>query len=243
MKGPNMKRNSLLKCGLALLTASSALADPPKLEMPAMAPEPLSPAPEPLAPPDFRPWTISLEAGTLGAGGSVAWRVADHWGVRTGVDYFQYSDNGLAIGDLHYNAKARLLNEPLTLDLYPWKKHSFHVSLGVLFNQNELTGTAVDTGRVLGLFAPLNLKITQQPVNPYLSLGGNFFYFDRAHHWAMGGELGIAYTGDRQASLTWGDKAHPVAGAAWNHEQAQIKSWADQYQWSPVLKLNVSYSF
>src|ERR1017187_8704426 len=111
-----------------LLTASSALAEPAKLEMP---------APETLAPPDYRPWTVSLEAGTVGVGGSVAWRFADHFGARLAVDGIATSDSQLGIKGINYDSKLRLLSEPLTFDLYPWKEHSFHISLGVMFNQNE----------------------------------------------------------------------------------------------------------
>ena len=121
-------------------------------------------------------------------GGSISWRFADHWGARVGFDYWEYSDSGLAIKELTYDAKLRLMSEPLTLDIYPWKEHSFHISVGLQFNQNRLTGTTEDTGIIV---APpgagtLNLHIEQQPVNPYLSIGGNFFYFDRAHHWGPG---------------------------------------------------------
>jgi hypothetical protein len=80
-------------------------------------------------------------------------------------------------------------------------------------------------------------------VNPYLSIGGNFFYFDRAHRWAFGGELGVSYTGDPKVDLTRNgppsstiDEA--VAGALQN-----TKDWAKKYQWWPVAKLSVSFSF
>jgi hypothetical protein len=194
--------------------------------------------------PPYRPWTLGVEAGTTGVGGSLAWRFADHWGVRSGFDYFEYSDSGFAIKDLSYNAKIRIMSEPLTLDIYPWKEHSFHISAGLQFNQNQLTGTAEDSGTIIppAALGTLNLKIEQQPVNPYLSIGGNFFYFDRAHHWALGGELGIAYTGDPQVSLT-SSLNGPVIDAGLRYEQNRIKDYANQYKWWPVIKLSVSYAF
>jgi len=143
------------------------------------------------------------------------------------------------------------MSEPLTLDIYPWKKHSFHVSVGVLFNQNKLTGTG-QAERMFTLggesftidrVGSLNLKIEQQPVNPYLGIGGTFFHFDRAHHWAMGGELGVAYTGDSKVSLTRSGTSAPVIDAALRREQTKAQDYANQYKWYPVLKLNVSYSF
>ena len=160
--------------------------------------------------PDYREWTVGAEAGWTGLGGFGSWRFYDYLGVRAGFDYFQWTENNLSIGDFRYSAEARLLSEPLTLDIYPWKKHSFHISIGMLFNQNQLTGTSSGFGPVtiggqtfefadLGV---LNLKTQQQPVNPYLSIGGNLFYFDHAHQWGLGGELGVAYTGDATVSLS-----------------------------------------
>jgi hypothetical protein len=246
-----MKRNGLLKCGVALLTTSSALADQPKQEMPALALEMPAPALETLSPPDYRPWTVAIESGTMGfVGGSVSWRFADHFGARVGVDWAGFSNNNLAVDSLHYDASIRLLSEPLTFDLYPWKDHSFHISVGALFNQNKLSGTSTDKGIVTidNISFPsrpgdFSMTIHQQPVNPYLSFGGNFFYFDHAHHWAMGGEAGVAYMGDPDVSASQNRGADPVLRAVLPHVKSHLENYANDFKWWPVLKLNVSYSF
>jgi hypothetical protein len=189
--------------------------------------------------PPYRPWTVGLEAGTDGIfGGSFLWRFSDHLGTRVGVDYAEASWHQLGIGGIHYDAKLRLLSEPLTLDVYPWRKSSFHVSLGMLLNQNELTGSATDTGTIV-INGHLEVKAQPQPVNPYLSIGGNFFYFDHAHHWALGGELGVAYTGGARISLDGPGAADAVA----NGVQRALQRYADQFQWWPVAKLAVTFSF
>lgn len=225
---PCLYAASLMACGSISFTASAAEATTSEFS----------------APPLYRPWTLGVEAGTTGAGGTLSWRFADHWGVRSGFDYFEYSDSGFAIKDLSYDAKIRVMSEPLTLDIYPWKKHSFHISAGVQFNQNQLSGTAVDSGTIIppAVLGTLHLNVEQQPVNPYLSIGGNFFYFDRAHHWAMGGELGVAYTGEPKVSLT-SSFSGPVIDAGLRYEQNRIQDYANQFKWWPVVKLMVSYSF
>ena len=219
---------SLMACGSLPFTASAAEATT-SIE----------------SPPPYRPLTLGVEAGTTGGGGSVSWRFADHWGARSGFDYFEYSDSGYAIKELNYDAKIRLMSEPLTLDIYPWKEHSFRISVGVQFNQNRLTGTAVDTGTIIppAVLGTLNLNLEQQLVNPYLSIGGNFFYFDHAHHWAMGGELGVTYTGDPKVSLTRTGPPSALLDAALRFEQNRIEDYANQFKWWPVVKLTVSYSF
>ena len=194
--------------------------------------------------PDYRPLQLNLEGGTTGLGGSVGWRFADHFGARAGLDFLQYTDNGFVIKGVEYDAKIRLMSEPLTLDYYPWKKSSFHISLGVQFNQNRLTGTANDTGNI---FPPeqvgmVNLEIKQQPVNPYLSIGGNFFYFDSAHHWSLGGELGVAYTGDPKVDLSTASSS-PFRDAVTQYGETPVKDYAEKFRWWPIVKLMVSYSF
>jgi hypothetical protein len=203
------------------------------------------------SPPAYREWTMGADAGTPGLGGFGSWRFYEHLGVRAGFDYFQWTENSLNIGDLNYKAKIRLMSEPLTLDIYPWKKHSFHISAGMLFNQNQLTGDSTGLGPVtiggevfdFANVGSLHLKIHQQEVDPYLSIGGNFLYFDHAHHWALGGELGVAYTGGASVSLTRTGPAAPLIDAAVSREQQKAQDWANQFKWMPIVKLMVTYSF
>ncbi len=94
----------------------------------------------------------------------------------------------------------------------------------------------------------LNLKVQQQVVDPYLSIGGNFLYFDHAHHWALGGELGVAYTGTPIISLTREGRFCPGGGhnaidAALGRRKQKAQDWADQFAWLPIIKLMVTYSF
>jgi len=233
-----MRHNDLFKHGLTLLTASAAVAG--------------AAAAETLAPPDYRPWTVGIEAGTDGIfGGDLWWRFCDHLGARVGADYGWGDWDHVGIAGIDYHAKLQLLSEPLTLDLYPWKTHSFHVSVGALLNQNEVTGGADRSGTLtidghplpLRRDGELSMKIQQQPVNPYLSIGGNFFYFDSAHHWAVGGELGVAYTGEADVSQTWTGVHDRVTAAALHLAKRHLEDYAGQFEWWPVAKLSLSYSF
>jgi hypothetical protein len=213
-------------------------------------------AAEPPPRPDYWPWTVGFEGGSEGIIGlRGSWRFSDHVGLGLAADWTEWSQSDLGIHDIKYDARVRLLNEPLTLDVYPWKKYAWHVSFGWLFNQNELTGSASGSGTITIGGIPfsrdnvgsLDLKVRQQWVSPYLSFGGNFLYFDHAHHWALGGVLGVAYTGDPQVSLTRsGGVSGPlgsVIDAAVNREQKNVQNYADQFKWWPVAKLFVTFSF
>jgi hypothetical protein len=232
---------SLIVCAGAMLSASVAEANDKLDDLSARSP--------------YQPWTVGAEFGSTGIGGFGSWRFSDHLGVRAGADYFQWSENNLSIADFRYSVTARLLSEPLTLDIYPWQKHSFHVSVGMMFNQNQITGTSSGFGPVnvgghtieASDVGVLSLKIQQQVVDPYLSIGGNFLYFDHAHHWALGGELGVAYTGTPIVSLTSSGRfsggGHDAIDAALGQEKQRAQDWANKFAWFPVIKLMVTYSF
>lgn len=206
----------------------------------------------------YFPFTVGLEGSTLGLGGWVGWRFSDLLGVRAGLDYFQL---GLSedVKGVRYKNSLELLSEPVTLDVYPWKSHPFHFSIGLLVNENRLDGSSYfsskQTYRLAGTTyaAPdvghLNSRITQNSVAPYLGFGGNLFYFDPAHHWALTGELGVTYLGGASADLhRSGGVANDTAlGSQINHsvnaEVGRVRDFGDDFQWWPVARLGVSYSF
>src|SRR3954465_4099481 len=67
-------------------------------------------------PPPYRPWTIGIGIGTDAIfGGGVSWRFSDHLGTRVGFGYSQYTFADAEIAGLKYDAKVRLMCEPLTL--------------------------------------------------------------------------------------------------------------------------------
>ena len=249
-----MKKSILSGCAAALLSCAGFSLDTAAAEpaQPATTSEvQTTPVKEEAEPLFYRPWTVGVEGGTTGFGALGSWRFADHLGVRAGVDYVEFTRNDDQIRGIHYHDTLRLLSEPITLDVYPWKLNSFHVSLGLMLNQNQLTGSAIYDNTIVldgqtfsrSSVGSLDLKIKQQPVNPYLSVGGNFFYFDRPHQWALGGELGVAYTGNPDVSLTRTGPASTAVDSAVARTQTGLQKYADDYKWWPILKIFVTYSF
>ena len=163
------------------------------------------------------PYSVGAEAGTTGIGANLGWRFANHFGVETGFDYFDYTYNG-TIKD-------------------------FHLSLGVLINENRLTGNgtgSVNLGDGSQPYAgTLNLSYKPATADPYAGIGGNL-YFDSAHHWSLMGALGVAYAGDGTVSLTSNPNPEP---AALQNEKSKVQSYAKDLRFWPVIKLGVTYSF
>ena len=253
MQTINMKTIGLLVCGLVLGFAHNAAAAADE--------------------PNYRPFTIGVDAGTTGLGGSASWRFSDNFGVRGGVNYFSYDtdeftysgsmSNGAAVTDQKFNVSLRLMSEPLALDYYPSAKSSFRISLGVLINQNRFKGSVPTNGLPdttfdvndhpyfqSGMPGGLELEVKQMALSPYLSIGGSV-YLDKSRHWSLSGELGVAYTGSPKISLTSPnyDPQNDNPGNPYtlsddlNAEEKKIQKDADKYKFYPIVKIGVSYSF
>lgn len=221
--------------------------------------------------PDYRPFTLGLEAGvafgsSIGLDGGVipdlgvsaSWRFADHFGARVGLSGFLLSQSSSDIENNTYNTDTRLLSAPLALDVYPWKKSSFRVTAGILFNQNKLTGTGVPDSSVNpqgeynlnGTFyqaangvGDLNLSVEQNLVSPYVSIGMNF-YLDHDKRWSIGGEVGVAFTGSPDVSLSTSSGAEAGSVPLQTDLNAEAKAIEDGvWEFYPIVKLSINYSF
>jgi hypothetical protein len=150
------------------------------------------------------------------------------------------------ISDIPYSAHLRLQTENAGIHLYPSESSSFFIGLGAYFNQNQLTGSAVSDGTLMvngqSVTAgdTVNLTYKQQPIDPYVSIGGNI-YFDKGHHFSLGTELGAFYLGNPKVAVTCNDpNVTPADLEAYQqkteHDLKKIPVW-------PVLKISINYSF
>jgi hypothetical protein len=87
------------------------------------------------------------------------------------------------------------------------------------------------------------MNVKQQPINPYLGIGGTFLHFDRAHHWGLGGEIGVMYTGDPEIDLSRTGPPNAAIDAVLKGAEGRLKVWAEQWQWLPLVTLKLTYSF
>ena len=195
--------------------------------------------------PSYQPFNLGAEAGTTGYGGTAGWRLADHFGVAGGMDYLSYSLNR-TFNDIPYHAHLRMESEYAALNLYPWRDRSFHFSLGAYFNQNRLTGSAISDGTLTVNGNPVppgdavRLEYKQQPVDPYLAIGGNL-YFDKAKRFSLGAELGAFYLGNPRVKVSDSEGLVAPSDLAANqqkleHDLKKIPVW-------PILKLSFNFSF
>ncbi|HEX4120312.1 MAG TPA: hypothetical protein VH619_06840 [Verrucomicrobiae bacterium] len=204
-----------------------------------------TPAPTPDVP-AYRPFSIGLDASTLGPGASFGWRFMDHLGATLGADYVSVSAN-TTIKDVNYDARLQFLYESLTVDVFPWTHSSFHASAGLVLNQFELGGSANGPLTLNGnhYMGNIDLAIRQQAADPYIGIGGNLLYFDHAHHWALTGNLGAMYTGSPRVSLSGTESGPPSPTFQSDLEKVrgEIKHDARYAEIWPAVALGISYSF
>jgi hypothetical protein len=204
--------------------------------------------PQEQATPDFNRFNLTGEAGSTGAGGTAAWRFCNHFGISGGGDYFSHTLlNNRTINNVSYSGDMTLQSENVNLRYYPSKTSSFYIGVGALFNQNQVNGSASGGVKINGInyflpaVTPLLATYEQQPVCPEVTIGGNFFYFDKAHHWALGGELGVFYLGNPKLSLNDTSGIIPPA-QLYSYKQQAIDDLKKVPVW-PVLKLQITFGF
>jgi hypothetical protein len=210
--------------------------------------------------------TIGAEAGTTGLGGSASWRLSERFGVRVGANYLPIDlkrfnlttkPTGGTTSDQDYDGELRLLSAPLAVDFYPWADSPFRITAGVLINQNRFEATVKNSGVPNSTFVfngqdylqsgvgDFDIEVEQQPISPFLSFGTSF-YFGSKKRWALTGELGVAYTGSPEVTISTpnsafnGNTGYRDDLAA---EEKKIEKDAEDYQFYPIVKIGVSLSF
>jgi hypothetical protein len=124
--------------------------------------------------------SVAVRAGTLGLGVEASKLIVGHLGIRAGANFLGFHASH-SISNVEYSGQLHFENFPVLLDLYPWARGSFHVTGGVLFDQNKITGTGVPgpdgnislngtsyTGAQIGV---LSAAIKYPSTGGYLGLG------------------------------------------------------------------------
>lgn len=198
-------------------------------------------------PPAYYPITLSLDAGPFsGIGAAVAWRPCDHFGVRGGVHYADFSfsydmDDGDTVAT--FDADILYQSAHLTLDYYPSKTSSFRISAGLLLNRNEFNFTTTGTVDIDGTTytgEELVTDVDWDDVMPYVAIGGDIFRFGKARRWSMGWEVGVAF-GEPDTTVS-----NPTGGIAQGDLDTVQQDFEDVFSelklW-PILKLSLNYRF
>jgi hypothetical protein len=195
---------------------------------------------------------LGVKVGTLGVGIDAVTRITDTINGRFGLQGFTYDVSGTT-SDIEYDADLELSSGLLVADWFPFR-NSFRVSLGFLFNGNELgmTGKAAadatfDIGGVI-YTAPqvgtLDANVAFNTIAPYVGIGlGN--PFSRESNWSFFFDLGVAFQGSAEVELTASGPfaSDPTFQANLERERQELEDELDEYLYYPAASLGVSYRF
>ena len=211
------------------------------------------------------PVSVRAEVGTTGYGGAISYRVNPYVGVTLGYNGgdISWSDD-IKIDGTKYDMDMDNNNTYLNAEIYPWGANenafarALYVAAGVAYLDNEygltknvgsnslvkvngerFTTTSTQSAKIDGTMNYDN------NISPYLGFGLNAPVYKNI---GLFGEVGAYYTGNPTVSLkTSGDdyiigsKGNTLESAV-EKEQRNIEN-KSKYEWMPVAKVGVSFSF
>ena len=203
----------------------------------------------------LKPASVRAEVGTTGYGGAISYNANPHVGVTLGYNGgdISWSDD-LSINGSKYDLNMDNNNVYLNAEIRPWANW-LYVATGVAYLDNDYDLTRnVDATRAFRvnnqdfLANAGGVKIDgkmeyKNDIAPYLGFG---FAPKVYKNIGVFGEVGAYYTGNPKVTLTSTGTA-TTAGSqslteAVNAEANKIAN-DDKYQWLPVGKVGVSFSF
>jgi hypothetical protein len=158
---------------------------------------------------------IAFGAGvsTLGVSVSLARSITRSTDLRVAGDFFSYSLT-LENAGVNYDGNIDFRSVHAQVDWAPFRRHSFHVSPGVIFaNGNQLNGsgtvpggtsiTVNDTNYYSDAADPLRGTgaVTFNRVGPMVTVGWGSWIPREGKHFSFPFELGFAYTGQPKIGL------------------------------------------
>ncbi|MBN1377765.1 MAG: hypothetical protein JXA04_00865 [Gammaproteobacteria bacterium] len=150
---------------------------------------------------------VDAHAGSMGLGVGAAMQLTRNINMRVGLNQWKYDVDIDDEDGLEYNAELDLDNQYAMIDFFPSRNGGFHVTAGMYFNDNNVTGTArvINSGEsqignsdaLAGTVA--TGKMTFDGEAGYLGVGwGNTFSRGLFH---FGFDLGVVYQGSPKADL------------------------------------------
>lgn len=194
--------------------------------------------------------SVAAVVGTTGLGAQLSVPMTDELHARVGLNGASYGDNRTVSG-VNYEMDLKLKSVDALLDYYPGAG-GFRVTAGVVFNGNELTGSAKPAGAsyVFNGRAYPTASIGQVDANvdfrstaPYLGIGWGA-KMDKG--WSFTSDLGVMFTGQADARLTSRNCTGPLCPQLASDiavEQTRLREDLDGMKYFPVVRVGVSYRF
>ena len=217
-------------------------------------------------------WAIVPEVSTLGLGGNVVSRITPNFNARVGINAFKL---GIDVNETEfdYEGDLNLFNVSTLIDLHPLKNSGFRISGGLVFNDNNIQGSADVSDQVteeLGEVeidgitidaADLNLGglITfdndidlSKSVAPYLGIGGGNAVGE-GRGLGFWWNLGVVFSGAPEVEINSNisdvvpavirEEVEAAADRVLEDEEQDLEDELDFLKVLPVLSLGLSWQF
>lgn len=189
--------------------------------------------------------TVGVTGGSLGIGPEVAFRAADHFGLRGNATFLSFSQR-FDSNDLDYDGKVKLRSGGVAVDLYPFSS-GFRVSAGARSNGNKGRVVATPSGPVTingMVYTPAQIgtlsgRAKTKNFAPTLTLG-----------YGGGIRPGLAFGVDAGAMFQGAVRLHDFAASNAmirpediEAERRDLQDDIDGYKVYPVLQFSLGYRF
>lgn len=205
-------------------------------------------------------YAVAGKVSTLGLGIEGIGAISPNFNGRVGVNYFDFGID-TEQSDIDYDADLQLLSIAALIDWFPSSRSGFHVTGGLLYNDNRVDATAQSTAtlEVGGIEVPVSAigqlegELTfPNTIAPYVGIGyGNPVRQGRRFGFSI--NLGVVFAGSPNVDLNaTGTVAEALLGApvvgplledAIEEEEDDIEDELSGLGVYPVLSVGVSYQF
>ena len=200
---------------------------------------------------------LALTGGLSGLGADLGVNINEYLGVRATVAGFNYSHNGNYGTSVGWDAKLKLFQAGLLLDVYPFAG-GFHLTAGAVNDGNKFTLTGQPSGGNFtfngNTYAAANVGSASASVDwsktvPYLGLGFGNLSGSSGFHFTT--DLGVLFSGSANAQITatcsTAGQAVPglCAQLATDAQAEQTKLQNDVHKLNvwPVFRIGIGYAF
>jgi hypothetical protein len=170
---------------------------------------------------------ITPGLGTLGLSVKGTYRGSSNMGASAVVSGYGYSSSKTFQG-VPASVKTSAFDVGVMMDYYPLGGN-LHVTGGIRYSKDKVTGTVADGGSSVGY------TVEPNKIQPYIGAGYSLELTDRA---ALDVDLGTYYTGTPTLKVTSG-----TGNAQTDAAIAKARSEAESHTFYPVAQLGLRYRF